>query len=173
VMASVGDQYRKNIVQSGSSATSPLYDKVSSAAPQHGARMPFGGSPLTASQITLIKNWIDQGASPNSTSGVAQRISGAPNAFSLSQNYPNPFNPTTKINFTLSGHQMVTLKIYDAIGNQIATLVNSPLEAGSYSIEWNAAGVASGMYFYQIQAFDPARSGEKLFVETKRLVVQK
>lgn len=74
-----------------------------------------------------------------------------PNEFKLHQNYPNPFNPITKIKFDLPKSSMVTLKIYDIIGKQVETLLNSEFEAGYHSVIWNASNFASGIYFIQLQ----------------------
>lgn len=90
-----------------------------------------------------------------------------PDKFSLSQNYPNPFNPTTQINYNLPVSDFLTLKIYDVIGNEVATLVNENKIAGSYNITFDAGkyNLSSGVYFYKLQA------GE--FSETKRMVLVK
>jgi len=72
--------------------------------------------------------------------------------FSLSQNYPNPFNPTTTISFSIPKSEYVTLKIYDVLGKEIATLINEELSAGTYQKQWDASGVSSGVYFYTMQA---------------------
>jgi hypothetical protein len=93
-----------------------------------------------------------------------------PADFVLYQNYPNPFNPSTKIKFTIPSNihsQMsnVSLKVYDVLGNEVATLVNEYKTAGSYEIEFDAWGLTSGMYFYQL-------NGEN-FVQTKKMVYLK
>jgi hypothetical protein len=85
--------------------------------------------------------------------------------FSLSQNYPNPFNPTTAIEFVLPARSFVTLKVYDILGREAATIVSEELAAGSYTRQWNAADMASGVYFYRIQA--------GTFRETKRMLLLK
>ncbi len=77
-----------------------------------------------------------------------------PAAYTLEQNYPNPFNPSTRFKFSLPQAQFVTVKIYDVIGREIATLANEQMAAGRYTVEWNAARVPSGVYFYRIQAGD-------------------
>ncbi|MBX7045811.1 MAG: T9SS type A sorting domain-containing protein [Ignavibacteria bacterium] len=72
--------------------------------------------------------------------------------YSLSQNYPNPFNPTTNIKFAIPQSGFVTLKIYNMLGKEVATLVSSNLSAGSYNYDFNASNLASGIYFYKLEA---------------------
>ena len=72
--------------------------------------------------------------------------------YELSQNYPNPFNPVTKINYHIPELSPVTLKVYDVLGDEIATLVNEEKPAGSYEVKFNAIKLPSGIYFYQLQA---------------------
>ncbi len=74
----------------------------------------------------------------------------SPSAFRLDQNYPNPFNPTTTVSFIISHSSFVNLRVYDVLGREVATLVNEVLPPGSYVKTWNAAGVASGIYFYRL-----------------------
>jgi len=92
-----------------------------------------------------------------------------PVEFSLEQNYPNPFNPSTTIRFTILELRFTILKVYDVLGNEIATLVNEEKPAGSYEVEFNqASGIrdpASGIYFYQL------RSGS--FIQTKKMLMLK
>jgi len=85
-----------------------------------------------------------------------------PSEFSLSQNYPNPFNPSTKIKYQIPEMSFVTLKVYDVLGNEVATLVNKEKPAGEYEVEFNASKLPSGIYFYQIKA------GE--FIQTKKMI---
>ena len=72
--------------------------------------------------------------------------------FELSQNYPNPFNPTTNIRYSIGSRQNVSLRVFDVLGEEIATLVNETKEAGNYTIGFNAANLPSGVYFYKLQA---------------------
>ena len=88
-----------------------------------------------------------------------------PKTFSLLQNFPNPFNPATKISYTLAKASNVTLKVFDILGRQIATLVNGKNEPGEHSISWNALNVPSGVYFYRIVAGD--------FVQTQKMILMK
>lgn len=83
----------------------------------------------------------------------------------LTQNYPNPFNPVTKIRFFLSNTSNVTLKIYDVLGHHIETLVDNRITAGQHEVEWNATGIASGVYLYQLQT--------DRFIESKKILVLK
>ncbi len=89
----------------------------------------------------------------------------APKEFSLSQNYPNPFNPTTVINYQIPISSRVILKVFDPLGKEVTTLVNEMKDAGTYSVQWNAASFGNGIYFYQLI------TGEKTFV--KKMVLMK
>ncbi len=75
-----------------------------------------------------------------------------PVKFNLAQNFPNPFNPTTKINFSIPESGIVNLKIYDLLGREVAKLINSEMQPGNYSYDFNAGQLSSGMYFYKIEA---------------------
>jgi len=86
-------------------------------------------------------------------------------SFFLYQNYPNPFNPTTNIEFSIPKSEFVTLKIYNILGEEVATLVSGRLTAGQYKYDWNTSSLASGVYLYRIQAGD--------YVETKKMVLMK
>ncbi len=88
-----------------------------------------------------------------------------PQVFSLSQNYPNPFNPSTTIRFEIAKPDVVTLKVYDVLGREVATLVNEQMSAGNYSISFNAANLASGTYVYRLQVGN--------FVSTKKMNLTK
>ena len=83
-----------------------------------------------------------------------EQISGLPSNFSLSQNYPNPFNPSTKIEYSIPEATFVQLKIYDILGNEVATLVDEEQSAGSYRADFSGTGLSSGMYIAKLQAGD-------------------
>jgi hypothetical protein len=70
----------------------------------------------------------------------------------LSQNYPNPFNPVTKIRFFIPERQQVRIKVFNQLGEEISNLVNSEYDAGGYDIEFNGGNLASGVYFYRMEA---------------------
>ena len=74
-----------------------------------------------------------------------------PEEFNLSQNFPNPFNPVTKIKFTIAEEGLVTLKVYNLLGQQIATLLNNELKSGAYNVDFNGTNLSSGVYFYTIR----------------------
>ena len=88
-----------------------------------------------------------------------------PQRFELKQNFPNPFNLITKINYQIPKFSFVTLKVYDVLGSEIVTLVTEEKPTGSYEIEFNAAGLPSGIYFYRLQAGS--------FIETKKMILMK
>lgn len=92
-----------------------------------------------------------------------QSNSEAPLSSLLEQNYPNPFNPATTISFSLPSKSFVSLKVFDALGREVSSLLSEELSAGKYSQQWNAAGFSSGIYFYRLQAGS--------FVETKKLLL--
>ncbi|HMN49072.1 MAG TPA: T9SS type A sorting domain-containing protein [Ignavibacteriaceae bacterium] len=96
---------------------------------------------------------------------VEVELNSMPLSYSLDQNYPNPFNPSTKISYQLPQSGFVSLKVYNAIGKEVATLVNEEKSAGNYEINFSANGLSSGIYFYTIQ------SGS--FTQTKKMILMK
>jgi len=84
--------------------------------------------------------------------GVEETSSITPNDYNLLQNYPNPFNPSTTINFTIPSNELVTLKIFNILGSEVATLVNQNLAPGSYKFNFDAQNLASGVYLYELKA---------------------
>jgi len=88
-----------------------------------------------------------------------------PASYNLGQNYPNPFNPSTTIEYSLSAASKVKLTIYNALGHEVATLVNGKVAAGSHTVTWNAANVPSGLYFYKLEAEN--------FSQTRKMVLMK
>ncbi len=95
---------------------------------------------------------------------------GVPDAYKLSQNYPNPFNPSTKIDYDLPYDGKVSILLYDISGREVASLVNEVKTAGYYTATFNGANLASGMYFYRINA---TGTGNNNFVSTKKMVLIK
>jgi hypothetical protein len=84
--------------------------------------------------------------------GVYREENSHPMAYQLSQNYPNPFNPSTIIEYSLPIGGQVSLKIYNILGQQVESLVNMDQNAGSYTVQFNASRLATGVYFYELQA---------------------
>jgi hypothetical protein len=103
--------------------------------------------------------------------GVPTSEENIPSAFSLAQNYPNPFNPKTTIHYTLSTAALVTLKVYDVLGREIATLFNNEnKDAGKFAVQFDASNVSSGIYFYRLSV---TQLGKLRYTETKKFVVMK
>jgi hypothetical protein len=96
---------------------------------------------------------------------VKDEISLQPEEYNLYQNYPNPFNPTTIIRYSIINPDLVKIKIYDILGREVSTLVNEFKQVGNYDVQFDASGLASGIYLYRIE------SGS--FVETKKMILLK
>jgi hypothetical protein len=97
--------------------------------------------------------------------GVENALSQIPDDYSLSQNYPNPFNPTTTMVYGLRERTNVELKLFDVLGREVETIFDGEQNAGFYEVEFNASTLASGIYFYRLQAGD--------YIETKKMVLMK
>ncbi|MGE5412444.1 MAG: T9SS type A sorting domain-containing protein [Clostridiales bacterium] len=98
------------------------------------------------SSIPCLERFVFQ------TVGVEKEKAAVVNSYALSQNFPNPFNPSTEIKFSVAKAGFVTLKVYDMLGKEVATLVNENLTAGSYSTKFNASNLTSGIYIYQLNS---------------------
>jgi hypothetical protein len=97
--------------------------------------------------------------------GVNKKGSSVPAEFVLYQNYPNPFNPATHVRFEIPDLRFVSLKVYNVLGREIATLVNQELKPGTYEVEWDAANFPTGVYFCKLTIED--------FIETKKMILNK
>jgi len=123
----------------------------------------------------IYTQWINA----NGTTVVPDQENNLPIGFELSQNYPNPFNPSTRIKYAIGSRQFITLKVYDILGNKIATLVNEEKLPGVYEVEFNTSSIknlsSSGTYFYQLLVSDlqskDGKSGN--FVETRKMILIK
>ena len=100
--------------------------------------------------------------------GVSKEVNVLPQDYTLFQNYPNPFNPSTTISYRLKGKGFVKLKVYDTKGALIKVLVNETKEPGYYETEFNAKGLASGIYFYRIEVF--GKGNIPVFSEMKKCI---
>ena len=119
-----------------------------------------------ANQAAIQAHILSCDATPINVTGVESGNSKTPTIFSLSQNYPNPFNPSTVITYSIPKTSTVTLKVYNLVGQEVATLVNNQVNAaGSHMVSFNASNLASGVYFYKLNAGD--------FTLTKKMVLMK
>ncbi len=119
--------------------------------------------PVTGTDFHVGSYFLLDDLAFTNSSDVTRREGSEPTAFQLSQNYPNPFNPTTTVEFSLPNSSLATLKIFDLLGREVATLVNEHLTAGSYKTEWDAGNMPSGTYVYSLRAGN--------FVQTKKLLL--
>ncbi len=123
-----------------------------------------------------VASWIIRAAQQSTLTAVTETRP-VPSSFRLEQNYPNPFNPTTAISYHLAAVSRVSLKIYDVLGREVATLVNARQNAGDHTITFNASGLASGVYFYRLVAkeieplFVAGRKGKTNFISTRKMVL--
>jgi len=124
---------------------------------------------LAAGSYTYRLKQIDNNGAFLYYGSAAVEIKTAPETFALSQNYPNPFNPSTMISYQLPVNSQVSLKVYDVLGNEIASLVNGRQEAGSYAVSFNTnegtRNLSSGVYFYRLETGS--------FVSIKKLILMK
>ena len=121
---------------------------------------------IGANGCTMLEQYLNGlvGSDASTTTEVSQNNS-VPVQFTLEQNYPNPFNPTTAISYQLSANSFVTLKVYDLLGREVATLVNGQRESGSYQTTFDASHLSSGVYLYQLRAGD--------YVQTRKMALMK
>jgi hypothetical protein len=138
----------------------------------HGGVSPLDNEAGYAVNHTLLLDDVTGTQTANSTFGVMGATSvrqdpaaGLPETYSLSQNYPNPFNPSTNIQYSIPKTGFVTLKIYNLLGQEVATLVEGNQTAGKYVATFDASKVSSGVYFYRL-----ASGG---FVDVKKMLLLK
>ncbi len=125
----------------------------------------FGDKNLTTGKYSYKIKQIDYNGNYEYFTLENDVIVGIPANYELSQNYPNPFNPSTKINFSIPKDQRVSLKIYDVLGKETATIVNDYKTAGFYTVEFNASNLTSGIYFYVLRGDN--------FTQTKKMTLIK
>lgn len=123
---------------------------------------------ITACDTSVISGTIQhcgstiQWSSPVNTD--VRTLEETPSHFTLEQNYPNPFNPSTTIRFGLPHESFVTLKVYNSLGQEVAELFSGSRPAGQYSVEWNAEGLASGIYYYRLVAGQFSATRKMMFL---------
>ena len=135
--------------------------------------LPFGGGTLVLSEIKKYYYVCQPHASfgmkgtitvlqPTDVINKNEKIA---DEFVLHQNYPNPFNPETEITFSIPATELVTLKVYNLLGQEVQTLIDEVKPLGTYNIKWNAENKSSGIYFYQLKSSS--------HVQTKRMIISK
>jgi len=165
-----------NITQNSLSVALPLFTVTPNTVVLNSNYQPISFSDLsTGQQVTVWGNQISpsqvEAVQIVANTGIVTGIEDVknkvtiPNNFSLSQNYPNPFNPSTTIRYTLSKSSYVTLKVYNILGKEVATLVNEQKPSGTFEVTFTANNLASGVYFYSLRAGN--------FVSTKKLILMK
>jgi len=144
-----------------------VYDVSNPASPTQAAQL-ITGIPMTTSFYDgtkiVVTVWDRQGTASTARPGGAVELvySGPssvqsdaiviPKTLALEQNYPNPFNPTTTISYAIPENSVVTLKVYDLLGREVATLVNEQKKAGNYGVKFDGSQLSSGVYFYQLRS---------------------
>jgi hypothetical protein len=122
----------------------------------------YSNNYLTDDAFTLIEagiNWIQETTAIEDESGLY------PGEYTLNQNYPNPFNPTTQISFALKENNHTTLKVYDALGREVATLVDGKMSQGTHIVNFDATNYTSGVYFYQLTSGSFTETRKMMFVK--------
>ncbi len=135
---------------------------------------------ITSTSSKLWPVWMDNSTgiyqiwtTPIDFSAVdVEDVNVLPLSFELEQNYPNPFNPATNIKFRIAESGFVILKVYDVLGNEVATLVNEEKPAGEYKVVFSGNDLPSGIYYYRLQVY-PANGGAGSFAETRKMVLLK
>ncbi|MBK8552140.1 MAG: S8 family peptidase [Ignavibacteria bacterium] len=130
--------------------------------------LPVGVNMIRFKAVSAFGNnlYVDNILKVNGMTGISNNlITEMPEKYSLSQNYPNPFNPVTNVEFGIMKLGFVSLKIYDVLGKEVATLVNENLQPGTYKYNFDASNLSSGIYFYRIKAGD--------FIETRSMMLLK
>jgi hypothetical protein len=97
--------------------------------------------------------------------GIPNEVNPIPAAYALHQNYPNPFNPSTTIEFALPHAGYVALRVYNVLGEEVATVIEGNHDPGTFKVTWDASGLPSGVYFYRLTA------GE--YVQTNKMVLMR
>jgi hypothetical protein len=126
----------------------------------------YSDSRLEAGRYIYRLKQIDNDAAFEYSKSIEVKVGDMPDEFTVSQNYPNPFNPTTTIEFTLAQDSKVLLKVYNVLGQEVATLLNGEMQAGIlHRVPFDASQLSSGVYFYRLEA--------KGNVQVKKLILMK
>jgi hypothetical protein len=128
----------------------------------------------TVTQMSATPGWIwlDNLFFPSTAVlSSVEETPATPRAYVLEQNYPNPFNPTTTIRYGVPVRSHIVLAIFNTLGQEVALLQNGEQEAGYHEVRFDASGLASGVYFYRIQATDPTGVNKPAFVQSRKLLL--
>lgn len=118
-----------------------------------------------------IWNFFKRNPHPEITTGIAANSKNSPSTFRVYQNYPNPFNPTTTIEFSLPQSGFVTLKVYNLLGEEVATLLEAHQLAGRHTVNFDASTLASGLYCYTLTAGDPSTGSGQAFKQSRKMLL--
>ena len=122
-----------------------------------------------SARITIVPTSERPPTPPSDETGTNPRAI-IPNEFALEQNYPNPFNPETHFRFSTSDFGLVTLRVYDVLGREVATIVNENLRPGEYTRTWDAGSLPSGVYYYRLTAGSPSTGSGRRVTETNKML---
>jgi len=125
----------------------------------------FTKDEIQQATVALASLWYTAWYNAQVINAVNEATGLRPRSFTLEQNYPNPLNPATDFRFEIRDLNHVTLKVYDAIGREITTLIDETKQQGSYDVHWNASGSASGIYYYRLQVGNHS--------ETRKMILAK
>ena len=114
--------------------------------------------------FSTLRGAIINGITYGTVTNVKTNPKPFPSRFQLQQNYPNPFNPQTKISYSVPKESFITLKVYDVLGREVATLVQDKKQVGEYTVTWNADNVPSGVYFYKLTSNGFTETKKMLFI---------
>ncbi len=140
--------YSSSTLKTAAMGGFPLGDLYHWWGPLSGTNLYASWAAQATTEHTTINKWLTDGI----TSGVKERPGNLPAKYELSQNYPNPFNPTTQINYSIPQRGYVTLKVYNVLGQEVATLFSGVQSAGNYVATFDGSKYSSGVYFYRLQA---------------------
>ena len=115
-------------------------------------------------QFSLVNISVEENSFAKDSTEIIKN-SVKPTEYTLEQNFPNPFNPVTQIKYSIVDNGIVTLKIYDVLGREIATLVNEEKAAGNYEVRFDASQLSSGIYLYTLQVGN--------FTQTRKMILLK
>lgn len=125
----------------------------------------FVDSLVIHSNSKINKNYYLYSSGIALTTGVKRKSNTTPSHYYLKRNYPNPFNPTTTISYSIPKTGLVTIRVYDVLGREITTLVNKNESAGNYSVNFNAIGLSSGIYFYRLKVGGYAQTRKMILLK--------